>query len=101
MVSGYSATSDLFYLTDRAQQIVLPPGGWSLSASDYVAIEWEQASPAHRGIYGLRINNERLHRGMWVPKLDETVTESFFFNGDLLAMNYRLLRYTPEVPSGQ
>lgn len=91
MVNGYSSTQDVLHMNDSTQFAQLLPGGWSTSAVTYLRIEWEGA-PDRECMYMIRIDDRRAYYGLWTPKLLETITESFFFDGDLLAINYRLLR---------
>jgi len=90
MVNGYSQTQDIFHVPDTQHTLDLPAGGWSLSAADLVRLIWD--NPVHEeGMFTLIFNMNRIYKGLWLPRLREPVTESFFWNGDLLVMNYRLL----------
>lgn len=98
MVSGYSQTHDLFYVRDSEKTANLPAGGWTLSASDNLRLMWKGvAAIGKEGFYQVVLNQRLLYTGLWQPKLGETVTESFFWDGDLLVINYRLLKVTPDT----
>ena len=91
---GYTSTQDVFYLRDvDRNDVQLPPGGWTLSASDLLRIRWS-GPPHEECMYNVDLNQCRVYTGLWTPKILETVTESFFCAGDLWAINYRLLRVT-------
>ena len=98
MVNGSSQTHDVFYVRDSEKHATLPAGGWTLSASDYLRLMWKgDASIGHEGLYQVILNQNLVYTGLWQPKLGETVTESFFWGGDLLVINYRLLKVTPDT----
>jgi len=95
MIGGYSNTQEVFYLSDADRMVQVNPGGWTLSAADLLRIRWD-STPARETMYHIEHNGERAYHSLWTPKLGETVTESFFWLGDLWTMNYRLLKVIDE-----
>src|SRR6478672_10249508 len=95
MVNGYSSTHDLFYVRTTDRTLTLPAGGWTLNAAHLLRVQFDSGI-GQEGIYRVDFNQNRVYHGLWQPRVGETVTESFFWEGDLLAISYRLLRVAPE-----
>jgi hypothetical protein len=95
LVAGCSSTQEIYYLTDSTGMVQLPLGGWSLHPSASLRIRWTGRAD-RENMYEVEFNGRRVYTGLWTPKLLETVTESFFCEGDLWVLNYRLLKTVDE-----
>jgi hypothetical protein len=93
MINGYSSTQEIYYINSYAQNLTLAAGGWTLNAADLLRLHWS-GRPDKESIYWIQYNERRLYQGLWQPQVNHTVTESFFYDGDLYVLNYRLLAWT-------
>ena len=98
MVNGYSSTQEVYYFYHTERIVHLAPGGWTLNAVDLLQLRWDGRADRECNYY-IRYNDRQLYQGLWQPKPNETVTESFFYDGDLFVLNYRLL-VRAEPPAG-
>jgi len=95
MVNGYSHHHGIYWLSEPDVELVLPAGGWTLSSASFLKIRWSR-SPSKETYYSIEFDRSTVYQSLWTPKLGETVTESFFANGDLWIMNYRVLKLFTE-----